>query len=234
MKFWTVITTMAIILVSCTKETKECPGAVEKTFEISGFTKVNAGGTFTINIDKGNEFQVKANGCVNDLNDLKLTVANDGTLNVDFSRNRSDRYRVDLYITMPQLNAINLSGASKGLINGFNGQNAVISHILSGTAECTVNGAAINAHVDISGTAILNLNGYTENLYGVLSGASKLNAYPLTAYEVDIATSGTAKAYVKPDVHFYAEASGASRIYYKGNPQIKHVQTSGDGRVVQE
>ncbi|MEP7376148.1 MAG: head GIN domain-containing protein [Chitinophagaceae bacterium] len=234
MKNWILLSILSLLFASCDKEKQECPGSSEKTFATTGFTKVNAGDAHHLTINKGNEFSIKARGCASDLNDLELTIDANHILNIHYRSYKQNRYRVDFTITMPQLIAVNLSGAAKGTINGFGGQNSVIRTVLSGASECTVSGTGINAAVEISGASKLVLSGNTESLYGNISGASRLEAYDVTATEVDISVSGSSKAYVRPLQVFFAEATGSSHIYYKGNPATKHFETSGNGKIIQE
>lgn len=225
---------LLFLLTACEKENKECPGAIEQTFALVGFNKISAGETFTVTVIKGNDFQVKATGCPDDLAELDLTIEPGNALDIKYESYRANRYRVDFTITLPQLVSLNLSGIAKGTVSGFQGQNSVIRNIISGDAECSVNGTGINAQVELSGEGILNILGVTENLYGTISGNSRLNAYELAADEVDISTSGTSKSFVKPLQNLFAEASGESRVYYRGNPPVKNIVTSGNGKVIQQ
>lgn len=234
MKNWVLLFALTLLFASCDKEKQECPGSSEKTFAITGFTKVNAGDAHHVTITKGNEFSIRANGCTSDLNDLQLTLDANHILDIKYKNHKQNRYRIDFTITMPQLITVSLSGAAKGTISGFGGQNTVIRTILSGASECTVAGTGINASLDISGASKLVISGTTESLFGSVSGASQLEAYNVAATEVDIDVSGSSKAYVRPLEILFAAASGNSRIYYKGNPVTKHFETSGNGQIIQE
>ncbi len=226
---------VSLMVVACNKEKRECPGATEKSFDLSGFHRINIGDANTVTITKGTDFSIRAKGCADDLADLDLKVtANQGALDIKFKNHRDNRYRVDFIITMPLLTNLHLSGAAKGDVSGFQGQNTVIRTILSGASECRLDGLGVNLSVEISGASKLTAVGNTENLYGSISGASSLDAYGATADEVDIMVSGSSKAWVKPVSSFFADASGDSRIYYKGNPTVKHLETSGNGRIIQE
>jgi Putative auto-transporter adhesin, head GIN domain len=225
---------LTLLLASCEKEKQECPGLSEKTFANTGFARINAGDAHHVTVFKGTEFSIKANGCTSDLNDLELTVDANHILDIRYKNHRKNRYRVDFTITMPLLVTVNLSGAAKGTINGFGGQNSVIRTVLSGASECTVSGTGINASLNLSGASKLVISGNTESLYGSVSGASQLEAYDVAATEVDIDVSGSSKAYVRPLEVFFAAASGNSRIYYKGNPPTKHFETSGNGKIIRE
>ncbi|MBL7738233.1 MAG: DUF2807 domain-containing protein [Chitinophagaceae bacterium] len=234
MKKYLLIAALAAVFVSCEKEKRECPGATEQTFALTDYTRIRAGETFGLTISKGNNFSIKAIGCADDLADLDMTVTTAGLLDIKYKNHKNDRYRVDFVITLPSLISLNLNGAAKATISGFAGQNNVIRNILSGNAECTVSGTAINAQIDLSGTSTLHLTGNTESLYGNMSGNSKLNSYNTAATEVDISVSGTAKAYVQPVERIFAEASGESRVYYRGNPPVTQFVTSGNGRIIHD
>jgi len=233
MKNWIFISITAIFIVSCDKK-HECPGSTERTFDLTGFTKINAGDAHQVTITKGNEFSIKASGCTVDLNDLELTLESSQILNIKYKNSRNDRYRVDFTITMPRLVSVNLSGASKGTISGFGGQNTVIRTVVSGASECSVSGTGINASFDISGASRVYLSGNTESLYGTISGASELRSYDVSAMEVDITVSGSSAAYVRPLESFFVDASGNSLVYYKGTPTITHFETSGNSKIVRE
>ena len=107
MKNWILISALALLLASCDKEKQECPGSTEKTFAITGFTKIKAGDAHHVTVTKGNEFSIKANGCTSDLNDLELSLDANHILDIKYKNHKSNRYRVDFTITMP------ISGTTK-------------------------------------------------------------------------------------------------------------------------
>lgn len=226
--------TLATLLFSCEKETLDCPGATERTFDLSGFARVSAGETFRVTITKGNTYSIKATGCGEDLADLQLSIGAGDVLDIRYNKYKSKRYRVDLTITLPVLATVVGSGASDFTINGFAGQNSVIRAVLSGTSVCKLNGTGINTAFDLAGSSSLTVTGQTESLYGSLASDSRLYTYGLSSTEVDIVTAGTSKAWVFPQVDFYAMASGDSRIYYKGDPVGKHIIISGTSKVIKE
>lgn len=219
---------------SCEKEKRECPDATEKTIAVSGFNKIEAGESFKIDIQKAANFSLKASGCSDDLEDLLLTVDDNNILHIRYKDFRRSRYQVKMTITLPYLVAVNLSGVAKANIDGFAGQSSSIRTVLSGNSEAILNGTGINTSIELSGTSRLTLKGSTLSLYGNISGDARLFSYELSATEVDIATSGTAKGYVYPQQEFYVIASGESRVYYKGNPATKQIETDGTAKVIKE
>ena len=73
---------------------------------------------------------------------------------------------------------------------------------------------------EISGASELTLIGDGEDLEAELSGASELDAFNFNADDADIKVSGasTAKVYVKNELE--ADASGASKIRYRGDARV--------------
>jgi hypothetical protein len=221
------------MLGSCTKETKDCPSSIEKTFANTGFTRLSAGETFTVTVKQGSAYAVKAKGCSNDVNELSLRDEN-GVLKFRYNRHRNDRYRVDIEITMPVLTSISLDGAAVGNVSGFGQQAGSLKASLSGTANCTINQLPPLISAELSGVSVLNLTGTAPDLIAHLSGDAKLNGYTATFSDADVYTSGTAKARVVVQQGLFAQASGDSRIYYKGNPTNVNAEQSGSAKVIHE
>lgn len=228
------LTFVLLFAASCQKEDRECGGVRQQSFAISDFQRISAGDNLQLIIKKGSTFSVIADGCSNDIADLNLTIGNGEMLQIDDESPAAKGSPVTFIITMPQLLHVVLSGSARATIEGFTGQPNVIRTMLSDASECLVSGCAINANFDLSGSSRLTLNGSTESLYGSVSGSSVLDSYGVLATEVDIATSGSAVAYVYPQSHFFASASDNSRIFYKGNPSQKLLETSGTALITQQ
>lgn len=226
---------LALAFASCKKEIKDCPSSTEKTFALSGFTRIAAGETFQVSVRQGTDFSIKAKGCTNDLNDLQLSVDPvSKTLSIAYNGYRGDRYRTDFEITLPVLNNMVLSGAATGSVTGFGQQTSYFRTILSGTAKCTVNPVPALLRSEQSGATELTLYATAPDLIANLSGSSRLNAYTASFSDADVYVSGTSKAYVQVQQHLYASASGDSRVYYKGNPANVTAETSGTAKVIRE
>lgn len=221
---------LTLVLYSCEKDIDNSP-VTEKEFDHTNFNKVMAGDVFNVIITEGADFSIRARGPVNSVNEMKLTVSAN-QLRIEYTVHRNNRPQIDVFITMPVLTSINLSGASKGSVSGFAGSPFNIRAILSGASELDLDGAGVNTEVDISGASKLTVNGTTESLYGVISGAGRLNSYALTSTEVDLTLSGGSTAYVNVVESIIISASGGSKVYYKGNPPTKHFETSGGSEVI--
>jgi hypothetical protein len=232
LKKWMLLPILLLFLISCRKDRGDSP-VIEKEINLNGFNKVYAGERFNLTITKGTSFSVKVKGPANTVNDIDWSVANN-ILDIKYLHYENNRPPVDISIILPLLTQVTLSGAGTGTVNGFQGVPNVVRTVLSGASKCTLNGSGINTQIEISGASELNVNGATESLYGNISGAGKLNGYDLTATEVDISTSGGSEARVKVTGRLFVEATGGSRVYYKGTPAVKNIQTSGGSQVIQQ
>lgn len=224
---------LLLLLVSCRKEKRDASPTIEEEINLTGFSRIHAGDKFNVVITKGEDFYIKVKGPANDVHDMEFSVANT-ILDIRFGNYVKKRPRIDIFITMPTVASVSLAGAAHGTVNGFQDEPHVIKAILSGASECKFNGTGSNMQIEISGGSKLDVTGTTASLYGNLSGGAKLNAYNLNSTEVDIEASGGSVAYVKVTDVLFATASGGSRIYYKGNPVTKNIETSGGGAVIQE
>ena len=227
-----ILSSLLVLLFACNKNPNPSP-VIEKEINVNGFSRVYAEERFNITITKGTNFYVKATGPANSISDITWSVANN-ILDIQYAHHESNRPVVDIVITMPVFVQLNLSGAATATVNGFQGTSHVLRAVISGASKCTFNGTGVNMQVDISGASELNVNGSTESLYGNISGAGKLNAFDLTSTEVDISASGGSAARVNVTHKLFAEATGGSRIYYKGTPHVKSIQASGGGQVIQQ
>jgi hypothetical protein len=228
-----IITAFLFTAVSCKKERHDV-GGKEKDFNFTGFTKVYAAEKINLVIVRGNDFKITAKGPDNDINNLELKLTdNNKTLDIA-SKEHLINGRVDLTVIMPDLEATMLTGYVTATISGFQDQQSPLRTIASARANVTLAGGAVNMNIDVTGNASLRITGSTQDLAGYVSLNGVVNSYSLVADEVDISTSGNAKAYVRSQSVLHAAAAGESRIFYKGNPAIKNLVTSENGQIIKE
>ena len=232
---WTAVLLLPALLFSSCDEagysSSDCPASEQRTFSVSGFTRVDAGENFRLQIQPGETFSLAAEGCTRELDELELDVHN-GELEIRYNRNRNNRRRVDITITMPALDGFNISGAAEAQVLRF-GAHDEFHATVSGAAEASFSGDMGQLAVDLSGTAKLKLNGTADNLEAQLSGNPRLEAYGLPAKVVAIEASGAGKAWVLVSESLRVDASGSCHIYYKGSPSTD-IQLSGASEVVHE
>jgi phage shock protein PspC (stress-responsive transcriptional regulator) len=219
---------------SRTERNFSTPSGEEITYNFSDFESVDISSVFRAEIFAGEDWEVSVSGRDRDLEDVVVKVSN-GELNVGFKRDisRWDRNRreVKVFITMPELENVELSGAAKSKIYGFDQHHMDIN--LSGASVTDMDVNLTEADIELEGVAKLNLSGSGERLEAKISGASNLDA---AEYETDyavVSVSGASKARVHVVKELDINASGGSSVRYTGNPMIKS-DRSGGSSIIKE
>ena len=219
-----------VCFISCTKESSS---PVNRVFEVTGFNKITAGDDHEIIITRGASFSVQAKGAAADLDELRMVV-NGETLKIDYPYYENYRKRVHIVITMPELSAVEFSGAAYGSVNGFQ-QAGSFNITLSGSTSFNINSDAALIDTDVSGNSRLTISGTSTSVIANISGQAKYNGYGLGAIDNTIVkASGQANVYVNTGKVFTADASGQSNIYYRGNPVTKNITQTGMAKVINQ
>jgi hypothetical protein len=198
------------------------------TFDLSGFQSVDVGSIFNTEILSGSDWDVIISGRDRDLEDVVVKVTN-GELNINFKKDisRWDRNRkeVKVHITMPELLNLDLSGAAKSKIYGFDQHHMDIN--LSGASVTEMDVNLTEANIELEGVSRLNLSGTGESLDAEVSGASNLNAEDFMVEYAVLNVSGASQARVHVNNELEIDASGGSSVRYSGDPMIKSDRSSG-------
>lgn len=103
---------------------------------------------------------------------------------------------------------------------------------LSGASSANLNIVSNEVNLDLSGASSLNIGGNAQKLFVDNSGASKLSAKELKAAFVKVDCSGASKAEVWAIDQLEADASGASKVTYVNENNLKkNVSNSGASSV---
>lgn len=218
--------------ITCPEETKQDQfNKQSEDWDISGYTRehaiidfseVDVNDAFKVNIKKGDDFSVIVNGRKTYVDDVEaekigslLTLAYKGNKN-KFNR---DKEQITIYITMPELTAVELGGASKTYIDGFSEDFLDVN--LHGAAYAAVNMDASSTDIEIDGASKLELSGSGEKMVAKVSGASTLNAYDFKVHETEVETHSAATARVFASDHLLIKSNGASNVSYRGEADVE-------------
>ena len=198
------------------------------SFDFEGFQSVDIGSIFNTEILAGSDWDVVVSGRDSDLEDVIAKVTN-GELNINFKKDISkwdrNRKEVRVYITMPELASLDLSGAAKGRIFGFDQHHMDVS--LSGASVTEMDVNLTEANIELAGVSRLTLSGNGENLEATVSGASNLDAEDFMVDYAVVNVSGASKARVHVNKELEIDASGGSSVRYSGEPMIRSDRSSG-------
>ncbi len=175
--------------------------------DVSGFTKVNVGGGTELTIAIGSGFHVEITAEEQVLAKL-LSRVEGGRLTIGSTEGYTSHHGVQVRITMPALDDLELSGGATGKVSTVSGSNLAVT--LSGGAEATVDGSVDRLFVDASGGSRAHLRG-------------------LSATGAEVSASGGAQLELTATGRVTGSASGGSTVDTWGGGSLS-VETSGGSR----
>lgn len=200
----------------------------EQNRQIESFNSIHASGMFEIHLQQGSSYALKVVADEN-LHELIETEVRNNTLHISSRENISKAKELDLYISLAELNRLDLSGAvsveSKGAINANS-----LSIESSGAAEIEMELNSNELKLNLSGASEVELRGRSERVAVDASGASEIKLYDLACRTMTLDLSGASEVRANVSEELNIDASGASDIRYRGNPRIRK-NTSGASSV---
>jgi len=183
-----------------------------RQFDISDFTKVEIGSAFRYEIIQSDTYSVLITADDNLFDDIRVTKKGQ-TLTIDlrpFFHFRSAT--LEATITMPRLTGLESTGATRGIITGFN--------------------SGDNLDLDVTGASSVDfVTIITGDVKGNISGASKVKG-DVTAGNIDLGVSGasTVEGSLTAQKAEY-DLSGSSRIKLEGSANDIVIDASGASRI---
>jgi hypothetical protein len=203
----------------------------KETRDVKGFTKVNFGIPGNLEIKIGQEFSVVLEGEKNDLQEVitelsgqKLLIKQD---NWRFNFNR----KVNVYITMPELTALGVSGSGNAkILNAVKARELGLD--VSGSGKILASEiSAENLDCEISGSGNITLGtGNASNADVSISGSGSFSGDATVVKAMDISVSGSGNCTCNVTGSLKASISGSGNVSYKGDPTVD-TRVSGSGHV---
>ena len=203
---------------------------VNATRNVSGFNSVVLSGTGTLVITQGNNESLVIEAEDNVGPNITTNV-NNNQLSISQINTPVPTKPIKYYLTVKDLNSIQIDGAGQIESNTLNTNNLTIK--INGAGQSTMtNLNVITLIIDINGAGKLNLGGTATNQTIKIAGAGNYNATNLTSKTASINIDGGGNAVIRASDLLNVIINGAGDISYIGNPQINK-QISGAGNVKQ-
>lgn len=229
-KIISIIVLMTLILTLDAQTAK-------KSFNVTGYNGINAGGVFNIELIKSSNESVTIETDSKILEYVNVKVSNSGVLVLSLDRSIPSNFQRNMkpilvIINIKELVSLNLSGASRLItdfqfspqdfkanlsgaskVSGLNINTTNMKVVLSGASVFSITCNAANASYDITGAAKVNINQNCDNLKMEGSGAAKINIEG-SAQQAIISFSGAVNANLKGkgSDKLKLEMSGASNF----------------------
>src|SRR5688500_11791085 len=176
---------------------------------VDNFKAVEVGGVFIVEITAQRDFSVEVEADDNLLPLIK-TESDGETLKIETEKRFSTRSPIKLRISVPDVENLHISGASKVSVMNLNND---------------------SFSVDSSGASKITIEGATKTFTVDMSGASKLDAENFKSENVSVDASGASCATVSVSSDLKVDLSGASKVVYYGSPSNLEKRTSGASSV---
>lgn len=146
-----------------------------------------------------------------------------------------DDIMIEFAITSPNLRQLTVYGASKieTAENQVLAQPALTLN-LNGAAEADLLLNVQTLSVDAKGASKLDLEGQANQAHITIAGAGEVEAEDFLVQTMHINCAGASKAEVNVARELWAQAAGASKISYHGNPTIKQKLAVGGSLIIRD
>ncbi|UCE44095.1 MAG: DUF2807 domain-containing protein [Candidatus Bathyarchaeota archaeon] len=135
-------------------------------------------------------------------------------------------------ITMPELYELELSGGTRGTVEGFSSSHEFVAELSGGShlsGDFTTSG---DAQFTLSGGSHLSeLDGVANNLRISASSGSHLELSDFQVHDAHVDLSGGSHATINLDGRLDADLSGGSNLLYIGDPTMGDIDTSGGSTI---
>lgn len=202
----------------------ERPENYDESLEFTDFEDIEITGAFIVTIDHDDEFSINMKGDREAINDMEV-YQNGNKLYIEYEdrgiRNMiKERDAVKIYITMPELEDIEVTGATKLYVDGFENQRRM-KFVVTGASYVKANIEVRDLTLELTGASEMQLDGSGQELTADIMAASQLNAY---GFEVETAkieanAASSAKVYVTQNLDI--EERLGSNVKYKGNAAVR-------------
>jgi hypothetical protein len=201
---------------------------------VSGFHAIEVSGGINLYLSTGDE-AVAVSAADQEVRDRIKTEVKDGVLKIYYDWKKGMKLNLKgnslkAYVSFKTLDRLSASGGADVKMEGTI-KSAILKLDVSGGADVSARVDVGNLTIDQSGGADVDLTGKVTDLKIEASGGSDFSGYDLIADNCIIRASGGSDVTITVNKEFYAEASGAADVNWKGKATVKGAKASGAGSV---
>ena len=207
---------------------------VSESRTVGRFSEVRIGGAFKVTLTKGSAPALKLEAEDNILPKIESYVEGN-VLVIRMRENWSIHSRGPMRatITFTELQGLDISGAVNASCEGTI-ESDRFRLDAAGASNVNLPLKVRELSTDCSGASKITLSGTADRHRMDASGATSLYAYDLRTGTTELELSGASKAEVTVNESLSVDASGASKVTFRGNPRIQNIEASGASKVRKE
>ncbi len=202
-----------------------------ETRKTGDFNSVEVSGSMDLFVKQDSVYSVRIETDENLME--HITVSTEGNKLVIEPRdndNLSGTKGVRIYVSSPQFEKLEATGASNITSEGILTTSSGISIDLTGASDASIEVNTPKIDAEMTGASSIRLKGQTKDLSIQGTGASHAKCFDLMTENAEVEVTGASSAEVFASVKLSASASGASHVRYKGNASVSQ-SSSGAGSV---
>lgn len=202
---------------------------VTKTLNLSDFNSLSLNIAGNLYLRQGNRQQVEVEGQQNII-DLLTTEVKNNHWKIKFDRNVSNYKNLKVYVTIPDLTYLGLSGSGDIVTQGKFTNLKDVGIGVSGSGNLSLALDARDIKTRLSGSGDVDLSGSGNALSIQISGSGNVSARELSVNECEVRISGSGDVRVDVRNQLEVAISGSGDVQYSGNPSVRS-KVSGSGEV---
>ena len=202
---------------------------ISKERVLQVFTSIDVSGAANIYLTQ-NDTQNLTIETDENLEPIIITEVKDGVLKIYNKENINNPTKLNIYISVKELNNLKVSGANDIIMkNKFKSSFFQIN--CSGASDLKLNLESTTLNIASSGAGDIELEGSATDVVFDISGASEISAYQFACKNAKINMSGAGSIKINASDNISGKVSGASALYYKGKPSINNLSVSGVAKI---
>lgn len=236
-KTWISILILSLVMMSCNKDYLAgvigYGDIVTQSLVLENFTGFVNSISADIYITQGEEPEVVIEAQQNIIDNIEQDRVENGFWKIKYDRwvRRADK--VKIYITMPYLDKVVISGSGKVTGETIFTDLDDLDLVISGSGSIYLDFESENLDITISGSGDMDLSGVTPTIDATISGSGNVRAFDLESDSVECVISGSGDTRLSVSEYLKAVISGSGSVIYRGIPEI-NVRISGSGNVTRD
>jgi hypothetical protein len=222
-----------------------------KDYNLSGFTRINIRFAMDVEIVRADSYSVTVTGSDTFINNIEVTLEGD-KLVLGYNLNLMSLFlapftHASARITLPDLRELNITGAAKGVVKGFNSPEDFALYVsgaskldiyemsvgsmkweLSGASRISAQiKAAGNVDLNTTGASKIELEGSAQDINVRATGASQIDLEGFKVRNANIKMTGASRSTVNANGKLDVSLEGASSLEYEGQFTLGEVKIAG-------
>lgn len=222
---------------------------VTSVLTVGEFNELEASGAFDIIVSQGDTQIVELEGHQNIIEKVETSLVN-GHLEIDLKRGCYNDYVLTVYITVPDIEEVKISGSGDIIIEEFDELDQLdliitgsgniygdynfpvnnLSFYISGSGNIDFASTSLNISSEIEGSGNVTLSGTANTHEAIITGSGSFHTFNLITDNTSISIEGSGDCEVFANNTLNIDISGSGNVYYKGDPNL-NINISGSGKV---